>query len=255
MSKSIISIKEVNSWYGDKHVLKNVSMDIEPNKITAFIGPSACGKTTLLKSINRMNDLIPSFRISGTINVEDVDIYKEINKAVELMQHRKRVGMVFQSPNPLPMSIYRNLALPIEENFDKLGKEKMMEIILSSLTATHLHDEVCNRLNSSAMSLSGGQQQRLCIARALTINPEIILFDEPCSALDPISTYKIEELLNELKEKYTIVIVTHNMEQATRISDNVAFFYHGELIEYGTTEQIFFELKQELTQKYVTGKF
>ncbi len=255
MNEGRISISGVNSWYGDKHILKNICMEIAPRSITSFIGPSACGKTTMLKSINRMNDLVPTFRITGSIKVDDIDVYKEITNSIDLMKHRRRVGMVFQSPNPLPMSILKNLELPIKENFDRLSCKEIKEIIDNCLKSAHIYDEVSSRLQKNALMLSGGQQQRLCIARALTISPEIILFDEPCSALDPISTMKIEELLCELKGKYTIVIVTHNLEQAMRISDNVAFFYQGELVEYGSMHEVFMNPQKELTQNYITGRF
>lgn len=255
MRKSAVSIKNVNSWYGSKQVLKNINMEIEEKSITAFIGPSACGKTTLLKSLNRMNDLITSFKIDGEINIDGMDIYKDIKKPSDLMQFRQKVGMVFQMPNPFPMSIYKNLSLPIKEKYNNISKSSVEKIIMKSLNDVHLFSEVKDRLKFSGSDLSGGQQQRLCIARCLTINPDIILFDEPCSALDPISTLKIEDLLQELKEKYTIVIVTHNLEQASRISDKVGFFYHGELIEYGEKNSFFCQPKNELTQKYIMGKF
>jgi len=255
MNEAVISIKDVSSWYGDKQILKNINMEIKKNSITSFIGPSACGKTTLLRSLNRMNDLIPSFKLTGTVKIDGTDIYKDIKKPEDLMRHRMNVGMVFQSPNPLPMSIYRNMALPMEESFPKERKKEIPKLIEKYLSDAHLYDEVKDRLHSSGHSLSGGQQQRLCIARVLTISPEIILFDEPCSALDPISTMRIEDLLNELKQDYTIVIVTHNLQQASRISDNVAFFYHGELVEYGESNQVFLNPKSELTQNYITGKF
>ncbi len=255
MNKSAVSIKHVNSWYRNKQVLKNINMEIEEKSITAFIGPSACGKTTLLKSLNRMNDLISSFKIDGEIIIDGVDIYKDINNPSDLMCFRQKVGMVFQMPNPFPMSIYRNLALPIIEKYNKISRSSIDELIEKCLRDAHLFDEVKDRLKSSGTDISGGQQQRLCIARCLTISPDIILFDEPCSELDPISTLRIEDLLQELKQKYTIIIVTHNLEQASRISDKVGFFYHGELIEYGEKERFFFQPKNELTQKYITGKF
>lgn len=251
---SLISIKNVNSWYGDKQMLKNINMEIEKNKITSFIGPSACGKTTLLKSLNRMNDLIESFRISGDILFGDTNIYKDIKKSTDVMWLRQQIGMVFQNPNPLPMSIYKNLKLPLSEKHI-LTKEEEDNIILTNLKNTHIYEEIKDRIHKSALALSGGQQQRLCIARCLCQSPQVILLDEPCSALDPISTSKIEDLLLELKEKYTIVIVTHNMAQARRISDNVGFFYQGELVEYSDCETFFYSPKKELTQNYLKGVF
>ncbi len=252
---STISIRNVSSWYGQKKVLDNVNMEIMENEITAFIGPSACGKTTLLKSINRMNDLIKDFKIEGSIVIEDIDIYKDIIKPVDVMKLRQKIGMVFQSPNPFPMSIIKNLTLPIEETINDLSDKEVEEIAINSLKSVHLYNEIEDRLTKSALNISGGQQQRLSIARCLTISPSIILFDEPCSALDPISTILIEELLLELKEKYTIVIVTHNMQQARRISDKVGFFYQGELVEFGDSNEFFGSPKEELTQNYLRGVF
>jgi phosphate transport system ATP-binding protein len=251
----IIEAKNVDSWYGEKQVLKNINIEIERKSITAFIGPSACGKTTFLKSLNRMNDLISSFKISGSIRVGGQDIYQEIKKPSDLMLLRQKIGMVFQMPNPFPMTIHTNLALPFTERNNVYSRKQIDEVVERCLKDVHLYDEVKDRLKTSALDLSGGQQQRLCIARCLTINPEIILFDEPCSALDPISTIKIEDLLQELKEQYTIVIVTHNLEQARRIADRVGFFYQGELIEYGEKDSFFIRPQNDLTQKYLAGKF
>jgi phosphate transport system ATP-binding protein len=247
-----IKAENVNVWYGNNHALKDVNIDIQKNKITAFIGPSGCGKTTFLKCLNRMNDLISIFRMEGKITVDGDDLYSNKQDTIKL---RQRIGMVFQQPNPFPKTIYENLKLPIVENYGRMSKKKIDEIIENKLRAASLYDEVHNRLNKSAHMLSGGQQQRLCIARTLTINPEIILFDEPCAALDHISTLKIENMLTELKEKYTIIIVTHNLQQATRIADNVAFFYQGKIEEQGPAYDIFVNPKSQLTQDYIQGVF
>ena len=235
MSK--ISIKNMNLYYGDFHALKDVNLEIEPNKITAFIGPSGCGKSTLLKSLNRMNDLVEGCKIQGDIRLDGKDIFKEID--VNLL--RKRVGMVFQKPNPFPMSIYDNIAYGPRTHG------------LHSKAA--IWDECKDRLKTSALGMSGGQQQRLCIARALAVQPEVLLMDEPTSALDPISTSKIEDLAMELKKDYTIVMVTHNMQQAVRISDNTAFFLLGEVIEYNDTEKLFSIPSDKRTEDYITGRF
>ena len=248
MSK--ISIKNMDLHYGDFHALKNVNLEIEANKITAFIGPSGCGKSTLLKSINRMNDLVEGCRIDGQILLDGQDIFYDID--VNLL--RKRVGMVFQKPNPFPMSIYDNIAYGPRTHGVK-NKAKLDEIVEKSLRGAAIWDEVKDRLKKNALGLSGGQQQRLCIARALAVEPEVLLMDEPTSALDPISTSKIEELAMELKEKYTIVIVTHNMQQAVRISDHTAFFLLGELVEYGETEKLFSQPQDKRTEDYITGRF
>ena len=248
MSK--ISIKNMNLYYGDFHALKDVNLEIEANKITAFIGPSGCGKSTLLKSINRMNDLVEGCRIEGSLLLDGEDIYKDID--VNLL--RKRVGMVFQKPNPFPMSIYDNIAYGPRTHGIK-NRHKLDAIVEKALKQAAIWEEVKDRLNKSALGLSGGQQQRLCIARALAVEPEVILMDEPTSALDPISTSRIEDLAIELKKEYTIVMVTHNMQQATRISDKTAFFLLGELIEYGDTEQLFSMPKQKKTEDYITGRF
>ncbi len=246
-----LQAKDVKVWYGDFMAIKGVSMDIKANKVTAFIGPSGCGKSTFLRLFNRMNDYVDDFRMDGDINIDDKDIYdKNIN--VELL--RKQVGMVFQKPNPFPKSIFENVAygLKIQGLKDKAFLEERVE---SSLKQVALWSEVKDDLNKSALALSGGQQQRLCIARTLAVEPSIILMDEPTSALDPISTAKIEQLIYKLKDKYTIVIVTHNMQQASRISDNTAFFYMGELIEYDKTNKIFTNPEKKQTENYITGRF
>lgn len=247
-----IRVSDFNVWYDSNQALQNVNMDIKKNKITAFIGPSGCGKTTLLRCFNRMNDIIRSFRCSGKIVLDGEDI---TSAEADPLLIRRKVGMVFQEPNPFPSSIYRNMLLPLEENYTEMKKPEAEKIIIRKLQDANLYEEIKNRLHDSALRISGGQQQRLCIARALTINPEVILFDEPCSALDPISTNKIEQLLIELKEKYTVVIVTHNIEQARRIADDVAFFYKGEVVEQGPTEQVFINPETELLERYLKGKF
>lgn len=245
-----ISIKNLDLYYDDFKALKDVNLEIETNKITAFIGPSGCGKSTLLKSINRMNDLVEGCRIEGDILLDGQDIFKEID--VNLL--RKRVGMVFQKPNPFPMSIYDNIAYGPRIHGIK-NKNQLDDIVERSLKGAALWDEVSDRLKKSALGLSGGQQQRLCIARALAVEPEILLMDEPTSALDPISTLKIEDLMDELKQKYTVVIVTHNMQQATRIADYTAFFLVGEIIEYAPTTDLFSHPKEKKTEDYITGRF
>ena len=245
-----LQIKDLNLWYKDFQALHDITMDIKENEITAFIGPSGCGKSTLLKSINRMNDLIEGCRIEGLIALEGDDVYQ----VKDLEQFRKRVGMVFQRPNPFPMSIYDNVAFgPRAHGINK--KEELDKIVEKALKDAAIWDEVKDRLHKSALSLSGGQQQRVCIARTLAINPEIILMDEPTSALDPISTAKIEQLIVALKNQYTVVIVTHNMQQAARISDKTAFFLEGELIEYGDSEEIFTRPQNSKTEEYITGRF
>ena len=246
-----IEARNVNLHYGTKHALKDVNLDIKENKITAFIGPSGCGKSTFLKTLNRMNDYVESCKIEGTILLDNEDIYDE---KVDTTVLRKKVGMVFQQPNPFPMSIYDNVAYGPRIHGIK-NKKQLDQIVEDSLKAAALYDEVSDRLHTSALGLSGGQQQRLCIARALAVEPEVILLDEPTSALDPISTLKIEELLLELKDKYTIVIVTHNMQQASRIGDYTAFFLVGEMIEYGKTKDIFSMPKDKRTEDYITGRF
>ncbi|HOA20322.1 MAG TPA: phosphate ABC transporter ATP-binding protein PstB [Sedimentibacter sp.] len=245
-----IKIENVDLFYGDFQALKNVNMNIKENEITAFIGPSGCGKSTLLKSLNRMNDLIEGVKITGRMLLDDVDIYKDMDATVL----RRRVGMVFQKPNPFPMSIYENVAYGPKTHGVK-GKAKLDEIVEESLRSAAMWDEVKDRLKKSALGLSGGQQQRLCIARAFSVNPEVILLDEPTSALDPISTMKIEDLLVEIKKNYTIIIVTHNMQQATRISDKTAFFLVGEIIEFDETERLFSIPKNKKTEDYITGRF
>ena len=245
-----IEIKNMNLYYSDFHALKDVNLDIEPNKITAFIGPSGCGKSTLLKSLNRMNDLVEGCRIEGNIRLDGEDIYG--NMDVNLL--RKRVGMVFQKANPFPMSIYDNIAYGPRTHGIR-SKEKLDDIVEKSLRDAAIWEETKDRLKKSALGMSGGQQQRLCIARALAVQPEVLLMDEPTSALDPISTSKIEDLALELKKNYTIVIVTHNMQQAVRISDNTAFFLLGEMVEYGNTQKLFSRPFDKRTEDYITGRF
>ena len=247
----MIQAEHINFYYGTFQALKNINMEIEANTVTAFIGPSGCGKSTFLRLINRMNDLKKKKKMEGTLKVEDKDIYAPDVKVDEL---RKRVGMVFQKPNPFPKSIYDNLAYGLRVNGVK-DKKIIDERVETSLKGAALWDEVKDKLNKSAYDLSGGQQQRLCIARALAVQPSILLMDEPASALDPISTSKIEDLIFELKKDYTIVIVTHNMQQATRVSDKTAFFYLGNLIEYDDTQKIFLNPKEKETQNYITGRF
>lgn len=247
---SVISIDKFNVYYGDFHALKDVGMEIEENKVTAFIGPSGCGKSTLLKSINRMNDLVDSFHKDGNILLEGRDIYKDYDE----YRLRKDIGMVFQRPNPFPKSIYDNVAFGPRTHGIR-NKKDLDEIVEISLRKAAIWDEVKDKLNKSAIALSGGQQQRICIARAIAIQPKVILLDEPTSALDPISTAKIEELIFELKEDYTIVIVTHNMQQATRVSDYTAFFYLGDLIEFNNTIELFSKPKDQRTENYITGRF
>ncbi len=249
MSK--ISVKDLDLYYGDFKALKNINIEINPNEITAFIGPSGCGKSTLLRCLNRMNDLVEGCRIEGKVLLDGTDIY---GKNVDVNLLRKKVGMVFQKPNPFPMSIYDNIAYGPRTHGIK-NKAQLDEIVETSLKNAAIWDECKDRLKSSALGMSGGQQQRLCIARALACQPEVILMDEPTSALDPISTSKIEELVLELKKKYTVVIVTHNMQQAVRISDKTAFFLLGDLVEYGQTDQIFSVPKDKRTENYITGRF
>ena len=245
-----IEIKNMNLYYSDFHALKDVNLEIEPNKITAFIGPSGCGKSTLLKSLNRMNDLVEGCRIEGDIRLDGEDIYGDMD--VNLL--RKRVGMVFQKANPFPMSIYDNIAYGPRTHGIR-SKEKLDDIVEKSLRDAAIWEETKDRLKKSALGMSGGQQQRLCIARALAVQPEVLLMDEPTSALDPISTSKIEDLALELKKNYTIVIVTHNMQQAVRISDNTAFFLLGEMVEYGSTQKLFSKPFDKRTEDYITGRF
>ena len=243
--------KNVNVWYDDFQALKDISMTFEPNTVTALIGPSGCGKSTFLRLFNRMNDLIPSFRVEGLVTVNGQNVY---SKEVRLDEMRKNVGMVFQKPNPFPKSIYENVAYGLRVN--GINNRKVLdETVERTLRQAALWDEVKDSLKKSAMDLSGGQQQRLCIARALAVQPKLILMDEPASALDPISTAHIEELIFSLKEEYTIIIVTHNLQQAGRISDHTAFFYLGELIEFNLTKKIFLNPDNERTQNYITGRF
>lgn len=250
-NEKIISVKNLDLYYGDHKALNGISMDIERNSITAFIGPSGCGKSTFLRTLNRMNDLIPNVKIEGEVIYDGKNIY---DKNVDIYNLRKEVGMVFQKPNPFPMSIYDNVAYgPRTHGIH--NKEKLDQIVVESLKKAAIYDEVKDNLKKSALSLSGGQQQRLCIARALAVKPKVLLMDEPTSALDPISTGKIEELALELKKDYTIVIVTHNMQQALRISDKTAFFLLGDLIEYDDTQKIFSMPKNKKTEDYITGRF
>ena len=245
-----MTIHDMNLFYGDFQALKNINLDIPENRITAFIGPSGCGKSTLIKSLNRMNDLVEGCRITGDIRLDGQDIYGDI----DINNLRKRVGMVFQKPNPFPISIYDNIAYGPRTHGVR-SKVRLDEIVENSLKGAAIWDEVKDRLKTSALGLSGGQQQRLCIARALAVEPEVLLMDEPTSALDPISTAKIEDLATELKNKYTIVMVTHNMQQAARISDKTAFFLLGEVIEYADTEKLFSFPQDKRTEDYITGRF
>ena len=248
---NILTIRDLCLWYGQTQALKNVSIDIPDKSITAFIGPSGCGKSTFLKTLNRMNDLIDGVKITGEVKYHDTDIYAPGASVTAL---RKNIGMVFQKPNPFPMSIYDNVAYGPRTHGIK-NRAMLDEIVERSLKGAAIWDEVKDRLKTSALGLSGGQQQRLCIARALAVEPEVLLMDEPTSALDPISTARIEELAQELKKQYTIVIVTHNMQQAVRISDQTAFFLLGELVEYGDTERMFAQPKDKRTEDYITGRF
>ncbi len=245
-----MTVKDLNLWYGDFQALKNVNLEIPEKTITAFIGPSGCGKSTLLKTLNRMNDLIPECKIKGTVLLDNDNIYENM----DVNNLRKRVGMVFQKANPFPLSIYDNIAFG-PRTYGIKKKETLNEIVETALKQAALWDELKDRLNKSALGLSGGQQQRLCIARALANQPEVILMDEATSALDPISTSKIEDLVNELKKKYTIVMVTHNMQQALRVSEYTAFFLLGEIIEFGKTDQLFSLPKNKKTEDYITGRF
>ena len=249
-TKSKFSVKDLSLYYGDFKALKNINMEIQENEITAFIGPSGCGKSTFLKTVNRMNDLVDGVRIEGNITLDGVDIYKDI----DVIDLRRRVGMVFQQPNPFPMTIYDNVAYgPRIHGVKK--KSQLDDIVERSLRQAAIGDEVKDRLKKNALGVSGGQQQRICIARALAVEPEVLLMDEPTSALDPISTMKIEDLALELKKNYTIIIVTHNMQQASRISDKTAFFLTGEVVEYGPTLQIFNNPVEKKTEEYITGRF
>ena len=247
----IITVKDMCLWYGDQQALKNVNIEIPEKSITAFIGPSGCGKSTFLKTLNRMNDLIPGVKIIGDIRYENADIF---SKDVDVNNLRKEVGMVFQKPNPFPMSIYDNVAYG-PRTHGITNKVQLDEIVEQALRDAAIWDEVKDRLKKNALGMSGGQQQRLCIARALAVQPKILLMDEPTSALDPISTSRIEELVMELKEKYTIVMVTHNMQQAVRVSDYTAFFLLGELVEFGKTDDLFSQPQDKRTEDYITGRF
>lgn len=251
MENTKISTKNLNLYYGQNHALKDISMEIPKNAITALIGPSGCGKSTFLKTINRMNDLIPNVTINGQILLDGEDVY---GPNVDTTLLRKKVGMVFQQPNPFPMSIYDNIAYGPRIHGIK-NKAKLDGLVEQSLRGAAIFDEVKDRLKKSALGLSGGQQQRLCIARALAVQPDVLLMDEPTSALDPISTSKIEDLMEELKKQYTVVIVTHNMQQAARVSDYTAFFLVGEVVEFDTTDQIFSQPKHQKTEDYITGRF
>lgn len=251
MSRNVIETVDLNVWYGDNHALRNINMKVKRNKVTALIGPSGCGKSTLIRCFNRMNDIVDGCRISGKVFFNGKDIY---GPDIDVVAIRKKIGMVFQKPNPFPKSIYENVAYgPRIHGIN--DEETLDRIVEKSLKRAALWEEVKDRLDESAMGLSGGQQQRLCIARALAVEPEVILMDEPCSALDPIATAKIEDLIVELGRKYTVIIVTHNMQQAARVSDYTGFLYLGQLIEFGRTRQIFENPKEELTQKYITGRF
>lgn len=252
MSNKIkVKVENLNLYYGENHALKDVNMDIQENAVTAFIGPSGCGKSTFLKTLNRMNDLVDGVRIDGKVLLDGEDIY---DPSVDTTILRKKVGMVFQQPNPFPMSIYDNIAYGPRVHGIR-DKKRLDQIVEESLRGAAIFDEVKDRLKKSAMGLSGGQQQRICIARALAVQPEVLLMDEPTSALDPISTAKIEELMEDLKKKYTVIVVTHNMQQATRVSDQTAFFLVGEMVELGDTKQIFSYPQDKRTEDYITGRF
>lgn len=246
-----ICVRGLNLYYGQNHALKNINMDIPAGAVTAFIGPSGCGKSTFLKTLNRMNDLVPGVRIEGEVLLDGQEIY---GPNVDTIALRQKVGMVFQQPNPFPMSIYDNVAYGPRVHGIR-SKDKLDDIVEESLQGAAIWEEVKDRLKKSALGLSGGQQQRLCIARALAVQPEVLLMDEPTSALDPISTAKIEDLMESLKKKYTVVVVTHNMQQATRVSDYTAFFLLGDLIEFGETKQVFSYPRQKKTEDYITGRF
>lgn len=252
MSNKIkVKVENLNLYYGENHALKDVNMDIQENAVTAFIGPSGCGKSTFLKTLNRMNDLVDGVRIDGKVLLDGEDIYEP---GVDTTILRKKVGMVFQQPNPFPMSIYDNIAYGPRVHGIR-DKKRLDQIVEESLRGAAIFDEVKDRLKKSAMGLSGGQQQRICIARALAVQPEVLLMDEPTSALDTISTAKIEELMEDLKKKYTVIVVTHNMQQATRVSDQTAFFLVGEMVEFGDTKQIFSYPQDKRTEDYITGRF
>jgi len=248
---SIVEVEHFNLWYGSSQALHDVSMSCPAGKVTALIGPSGCGKSTLLRCVNRMNDLIDSVRVAGGMRLAGQDIY---DRAVDVIELRKRIGMVFQKPNPFPMSIFENVVYPLRIDGER-DRNVLEEVCQASLTSAGLWEEVKDRLDASALALSGGQQQRLCIARAIAADPEVLLLDEPCSALDPIATGRIEELIHEFKGEYSILIVTHNMQQASRVSDFTAFMYLGRLVEFGATDEIFLQPKLRETEDYVTGRF
>ncbi|MCA1058053.1 phosphate ABC transporter ATP-binding protein PstB [Rossellomorea aquimaris] len=249
--ETIIDVQNLDFYYGDNHAVKNINMEIEKNAVTALIGPSGCGKSTFLRTVNRMNDLVPIARAEGKIMYEDVNL---LGKDIDVVALRKEIGMVFQKPNPFSKSIYENIVHALK--FSGIKKKSVLnELVEESLTKAALWDEVKDRLHTSALSLSGGQQQRLCIARTIAMKPTVMLLDEPCSALDPISNAKIEELITDLKKEYTIVIVTHNMGQASRVSDKTAFFYNGDLVEFDQTEKIFTNPSEKRTEDYISGRF
>jgi phosphate transport system ATP-binding protein len=249
---SVISMEDFCAWYGDFQALHNLKLDIPENRVTAFIGPSGCGKSTLLKWINRMNDIVPGARASGKLALPDINI---LARSTDVVALRRRIGIVFQKPNPFPKSIFDNIAFSPRLHFAKLPKSDLDDLVEWALKKAALWNEVKDRLHKSALGLSGGQQQRLCIARAIAVGPDILLMDEPCSALDPASTSRIEDLIFELREQYSIVIVTHNMQQAARCSDRTAFFFEGRIVEEGATEDVFTRPKEQQTEDYVTGKF
>lgn len=251
VEENVFDISSLNVWYGEKQVLKNINMEIKANQVTALIGPSGCGKSTFLRCLNRMNDFIPEFHLEGNINNKGIDLY---SPKVDPIEIRRDIGMVFQKPNPFPKSVYKNITFGLNI-FGVKNSSKLDKIVEESLKKAALWDEVKDDLQRNALAFSGGQQQRLCIARAIAVNPKVILFDEPCSALDPIATGKIEDLITELKKDYTVVIVTHNMQQAARISDFTGFFMLGELIEFDKTKRIFTEPSNKMTEDYITGRF
>lgn len=247
-----VTVTGLSTWYGSHQVLEDVNMDFRQSTITGLIGPSGCGKSTFLRCLNRLNDLVPSFRLQGSITLEGQNIY---NQDADVVMVRRRIGMVFQQPNPFPMSIFENVAYGVKEHNVKISKGSLEQIVVESLTRANLWEEVKDKLHSSGLSLSGGQQQRLCIARVLAVMPEVILLDEPCSSLDPISTAKIEELLHQLKDYYTVVVVTHNLGQARRISDYLGFFLNGHLVEYGAAVDITINPREKATEDYLAGNF
>lgn len=247
-----IEVNNLSCWYGPDHVLKNININIRPRSITGLIGPSGCGKSTFLRCLNRLNDLVRSFKMDGKIRLEGMDIYRP---EVDVVLVRRKIGMVFQHPNPFPMSIYDNIAFGVREHNKQIKKNELEHIVVESLKRANLWNEVKDKLNQSGLSISGGQQQRLCIARILAVMPEVILLDEPCSSLDPVSTAKIEELLLQLKDSYTVVLVTHNLGQARRISDYIGFFLNGELVEYAKAAEMMINPQQKATEDYLAGNF